>query len=291
MYLYKKRPESIHYSICFFSIDLKIILFFYFSKRRRYFMKINRTIFLILGITLFLFLSTITVSAETKTDPQGDVWHYVYPFYQSQTVTDQPNSDIKEIKAETSGSQITLSMTLWPGGTFSRGSYGYASYIMYYNTSDAWYTLTYGDITGEEVGGMAMGYSLGSYNPPFTSAEVTVNGNTISATLDKVGDDTTTTELYGLAWIWEGYGTEQYDLDHWHDWVGDYDWTPTLDPDDEEPDGDDGDGQDGEGGNGQNGDGSTGDGNGGGDGKSPGFEIISLIIGITILIFVYRRKK
>ena len=261
-------------------------------------MKSRRTFFLILGITLFLFLSTITASAETETDPQGDVWHYVYPYYQSQTVSSQPNSDIKEIKAEISGSQITLSMTLWPGGTFSRGSNGYASYIMYYNTSDAWYTLTYGDITGEESGGMAMGYSLGGYDPPFTSAEVTVDGNIISATLDKVGDDTTTTELYGLSWIWEGYGAEQYNLDHWHDWVGDYDWGPTFDPDEEEPDEEDPDEEDPdeeepdeEDDDEQNGEGSTDDGNGEGNGQSPGFEIISLIIGITILIFVYRRKK
>ena len=115
-------------------------------------------------------------------------------------------------------------MTLWPGGTFTRGQYGYAYYIMFYNTSDAYYTLSYSDLTGEESGGMAMGYSLGGDTPSFTAAdEVVVDGNTISATMDKVGEDTTTTELYGLTWVWEGYGEDQWDYDHWHDWAGDYD--------------------------------------------------------------------
>ena len=281
-------------------------------------MKIWKTSLLIIGITLFLILSAMAANAETETDAQGDVWHYVYPYYQSQTVLDQPNCDIKEIKAEISGDQITLSMTLWPGGTFSRSQYEYATYIMYYNTSDAWYMLTYSDLAGEESGGVAMGYSLGTYDPPFATAEVTVNSETISATMDKVGDDTTTTELYGLSWIWEGYGAEQYDYDHWHDWVGDYTWIPDLNPDEVEPEPDDGDENItcwqcnennesvsqtfpagtvcGEGdaeeypyntkpncGNGNGGDGGT--------TGSPGFEIFALIIGITILIFMYKRKK
>lgn len=194
-------------------------------------MKIRKSSMLIIGVAVLL-LSSMTVSAETELDVQNDVWHYVFPYYQSQTVSDQPNSDIKEIKAEISGDQITLSMTLWPGGEFSRGQNRYAQYIMFYNTSDAWYTMTYSDLIDQEPGGLAIGYSLGEYIPPFTSGEVVVdeNTNTITVTMDKIGEDTTTTELYGLTWVWEGYGEDQWNLDHWHDLVGDYDWDPDLDP-------------------------------------------------------------
>jgi hypothetical protein len=217
----------------------------------------------------------MTAVAETESDAQGDVWHYVFPYYQSQTVANQPNSDIKEIKAEINGDQITLSMTLWPGGTFTRGQYGYASYMMFYNTSDAYYTLSYSDLTGEEAVGMAMGYSLGGDTPLFAAAdEVVVDGNTLSATMDKVGEDTTTTELYGLTWVWEVHGEDQWDYDHWHDLVGDYDWAPDFDP-------------------GDNGD----DGGNGGSGTSPppsgtpGFETLAVIAALGIALIILRRKN
>jgi hypothetical protein len=206
-------------------------------------------------------------------------------------VGDRPNSDIKEIKAEIEGEKITLSMTLWPGGTFSRGQYGYASYIMFYNTSDAWYSLTYGDLTGEEPGGIAMGYSLAGYNPPMTTGEVAVNGNTISATMDKVGEDTTSTELYGLSWVWEGYGAEQYELDHWHDWVGDYEWNPEFEP--EEDNGEENDEEDDEDdGSGLVDDSGESDGNGKtSETNTPGFEIFTVISALVIAFIILRRRK
>ena len=238
-------------------------------------MKIWKSSMLIIGISV-LALSSLTVSAETESDDQGDVWHYVFPYYQSQTTSDQPNNDIKEIKAEISGDLITLSMTLWPGGTFTRGQYEYASYIMFYNTSDAYYMLTYSDLIGEEAGGVAFGYSLADYTP--TTREVVVNGNTISATMEKVGNDTTTTELYGITWVYEGYGTDQMNLDHWHDWVGDYEWEPDLDPGDGDGDGDvDGNETDGSGTSPSSG--------------TPGFETIAVIAAIGIALIILRRRK
>ncbi len=152
-------------------------------------MKLWKSNLLIIGI-IVLFLSSIIATAETETDAQGDVWHFVYPYWEKQTIDDQPNIDIKEIKAEVSGDQITLSMSLWPGGAFTRSQYEKAAYIMFFNTTDAWYMLSYVDIVGEPVGGSAMGTSLtGSYSPPISISDVTVNGDTISATLEKVGDD------------------------------------------------------------------------------------------------------
>ena len=237
-------------------------------------MRIWKSSLLIIGLCV-LVLSSMTAVAETESDAQGDVWHYVFPYYQSQTVANQPNSDIKEIKAEINGDQITLSMTLWPGGTFTRGQYGYAYYIMFYNTSDAYYTLSYSDLTGEESGGMAMGYSLGGDTPSFTAAdEVVVDGNTISATMDKVGEDTTTTELYGLTWVWEVHGEDQWDYDHWHDLVGDYDWAPDFDPGD----------------NGDNG-GNGGSGTSPPPSGTPGFETLAVIAALGVALIILRRKN
>ena len=225
-----------------------------------------------------LVLSSMSAVAETESDPQGDVWHFVYPYWQEQTIDNQPNVDIKEIKAETSGAQITLSMSLYPGGTFSRGDNFYAMYVMFYNTSDAYYMMTYGDTQGEDPIGNAIGFSLdGSYMP--STAEVTVNGDTISATMDTVGDDTTTAGFYGTAWMFEEYYGEELTHDQWHDWVGDYDWAPDFDP------GGDGDGD--------------GDSDGDGDGdsgapptpKTPGFETLAVIAALGIAFIVLKRKK
>jgi hypothetical protein len=225
----------------------------------------------------------MTAVAETESDPEGDVWHYVFPYYESQTVSDQPNSDIKEISAEINGDQITLSMTLWPGGTFTRGSNEYASYIMFFNTTDAYYMMTYSDIIETEARGAGMGFTLTDYNPPMTTGEVVVNGNTISVTMDKVGNETTSTNFYGISWIWEGYGAEQYNLDHWHDWVGDYDWDPNLDPES----GDDGDGD----GDGDDGDSNTSSGTQQpSPSGTPGFETIAVIASLGVA-FIYLRKR
>ncbi len=250
-------------------------------------MKLYKIIMLTIGI---MMLSSLTASAETEYDDQDDVWHYVFPYYQSQTVSNQLNSDIKEISAEISGDQITLSMTLWPGGTFTRGQYGHASYMMFYNTSDAYYIFSYSDSIGGETEGYGMGYSIGNYTPPFSQGEASVNGDTISVTMDKVGEDTTTTELHGLTWVWEGYGENQSVLDHWHDWVGDYEWTPELDP------GDDGNGNDNGNNNANNGN-DNGDGDGDGDVQqnpptgTPGFETIAVIAAIGISLIILRRKR
>lgn len=245
-------------------------------------------IFLSLGIAVLFVLSS-TVSAETESDPQGDVWHFVYPYWNQQTIDDKPNIDIKEIKAEFNGDQITLSIVLWPGGTFSRGQNEHAAYVMSFNTSDAYYMMSYSDIAGETAAGGAFGMSLEGTSLP-SSGEVTVNDNILSATLEKVGEDTSKMEFWGTAWIYEEYGAEQYLNDAWFDWVGDYDWAPEFAPDEDDdqeekdPGDDETDGEEDEG-DGGNGEDST---NGG---SSPGFELILLLAAFAIIIIVYRKKK
>jgi hypothetical protein len=251
-------------------------------------------IIITISIMTMLALST-TVSAETESDPQGDVWHFIYPYWNQQTISDKPNVDIKEIKAEVSGDQITLSIVLWPGGTFSRGDYEHVAYVMFFNTSDAFYMMSYADSIGQVATGSALGMSLdmnGTYLP--SAGDAIVTDNVLSATLNKAGDDTTSMEFWGTAYMYEHYGAEQYLNDAWFDWVGDYDWDPELesddgtddeDSDDEEPD----EGADDED-EGTNGEDST-NGDGSSSSSSPGFELILLIAAFAIIVIIYRKKK
>ena len=235
-------------------------------------MKMRKSSILIIGIRVLL-LSSITVSAETESDAQGDVWHFAYPYWQEQTVSNQPNIDIKEIKAEFSGDQITLSMTLWPGGTFSPSGYGErVMYAVFFNTSDAIYTLPYtisiNETGGTEAGGFATGISTTGAGASSGSKDITVTANTISVTLDKAGEDTTKVKLWGTSWMHAKYGGEQYLHDSWYDWVGDFD--PGLD---------------------------IGPGDGDGDGQqkpptgTPGFEAIAVIAAFGIALIILRRKR
>jgi hypothetical protein len=230
-------------------------------------------------IILIIIISNLVATAEKEEDDKDDVWHYVNPYYQPQTVNNQPNIDIKEIKTEIEGIKITLSMTLWPGGIFSRGQYKYASYLVFYNTSDAWYSLTYSDLDGEKPTGFALGYSKANFTPPITSGEVIINGSTISVTMDKVGENTTTTDFYGLSWVWDEYGEERYTRDHWHDWVGNYEWNPELDPGsvgDNESDKSDN--------NGEINDQKT-------SGNTPGLELTAIFSALAITYIILRRNK
>ena len=180
---------------------------------------------LIIGLAVLL-LSSLTVSAVTESDGQGDVWHFVAPYWQEQTVSNQPNVDIKEIKAEESGDQVTLSMTLWPGGTFVPSGSTYVACIMFYNISDAWYQMSYSYSPGQEPFSIGMGKSTEGM-PSIGDVTVSDNGDTISTTLDKVGDDTTAVELYGTITMFEELGIQ---TESWFDWVGDYLWNPEFEP-------------------------------------------------------------
>ena len=249
-------------------------------------MKMMKSGIVVIGLVMLLVLS-MTVSAETETDGQGDVWHWVYPKWQETPVSNQPNCDIKEIKAEINGDQITLSMTLWPGGTFSRGQYGYTSYIMFYNTSDAYYMMGYSDIIGTPPMPSAMGVSLSGYNPPMTYAEPNVNGNTLSVTMDKVGEDTSATEFHGVSSIWESYGAEQLTNDRWFDWVGDYSWDPELDPENN-VDGDDTTNGDT---TGETNEGTTTTNDGSPEPSTPGFETLAILAALGVAYIILRKRN
>ena len=240
-------------------------------------MRIWKSSLLIIGISV-LVLSSMTAVAETESDTQGDVWHFIWPYWQEQTVNNQPNLDIKEIKAEISGDQITLSKSLCPVGTISRSDKSYVMYKNFYNAVNKKLQKRQEKLSdeGEEPLGSSLGISLdGTYLPPMSSAEVIVNGDTISATMDKVGDNTTTVEMYGVAWMYEEYYGEQLTHDQWHDWIGDYIWDPDT--------GDNGDGND------------NGDTNGGTQqpppSGTPGFETLAVIASLGIAFIFLRKRK
>ena len=238
-------------------------------------MEQRRITILIVGIVV-LMLSSINASAVTESDAQGDVWHFVWPYWQEQTVSNQPNVDIKEIKVEESGDQVTLSMTLWPGGTFTPSGNKYMMCLMWYNISDAWYSMTYSYFEGEESFSIGMGTSI---EGQVLTGDVIVNDDTISTTLNKMGDDTTTVEMYGTTMMFEDRFGEK--TDQWHDWVGDYIWDPDLGPGDDDDDDTTSDDDDD----------TTGDDDDGTNGGTPGFEILSLITAIGVALIILRRKK
>jgi len=249
-------------------------------------MKLKRIIVLMVCIVVLL-LSSMNVSAITESDGQGDVWHFVWPYWQEQTVSNQPNVDIKEIKVEESGDQVTLSMTLWPGGTFSPAGNKYLMSLMWYNISDAWYSMTYSYFEGEESFSIGMGTSI---EGQVLTGDVIVNGDTISTTLNKMGDDTTTVEMYGTTMMFEDRFGEK--TDQWHDWVGDYIWDPDLGPGDDDDDDTTGDDDDDDTTGDDDDDDTTGDDDDDGtNGGTPGFEILSLITAIGVALIILRRKK
>ena len=238
---------------------------------------------ILVGIALLL-LSSMTASAVTESDGQGDIWHFVAPYWKEQTVSNQPNIDIKEIKAEESGDQITLSMSLWPGGTFTPSSNKFVMCLMWYNTSDAWYSMSYSYFEGEEAFSIGM---VTSVNGQVLTGDVTVNdvGDTISTTLNKMGDDTTTVEMYGTTLMYEDRFGEK--TDQWHDWVGDYIWNPDFEPGDSDDDGEDDETGDDDG----TGDGDTTGGDDDTTGGTPGFEVIGVLTALWISLILIKRRK
>lgn len=233
-------------------------------------MRVRKSCIIIVCFSVLLF-SAIGVVADTEEDDKDDVWHFVYPYWQTQTVGNQANVDIKEISAEISEDQITLSMTLWPDGAFERSDYEAAVYLMFYNTSDAYYWMSYVDTVGqEEPVGFAWGILLEGGGLQ-ALGEVVVTDNVISSTLNITGEDTTALEFYGTAQLWEKYGTgDQYTADAWVDWIGDFSMDLDFDP-----------------GSNNNNDGTIKE----KDDGTPGFEAIALLTAVAVALILIKRRR
>ncbi len=145
----------------------------------------------------FAFIATIgtTVQAQSGslTDQVGDVLHYreqdeVWSW--GANIENKPNIDITELIYVVTGDTVSLSLTV--DGTISNSEgVGYYAYLI---TSDSSYTFWH---LGSEVFGMATSTGDGDFQ--MSEADITVSGDTITATYDVVGTFSTVDEFYGFS--------------------------------------------------------------------------------------------
>lgn len=223
---------------------------------------------------LVLLLSSITVSAETETDPTGDVYHAkmidsVWSYQLS--VDSKPYIDITELTYTISGGQLTLSMKV-SGNIQSSEN---IAYMAWFNTSDATYQMYL--INDQKL---VMGMNTENGSMPVMNSDITISGDTITCSIELVGTDDTSLEFWGSAMEYTEIGIKN------SEWWGDF--TPGTYAPFWGQDGDgDGDG-DTNGGGDVNGDGS---GSGTDGDGTPGFEAIAVITALAIAIIILRRRK
>ncbi len=219
--------------------------------------------------------ASMTVAAETITDPTGDVWHWTYngtTYAWAGNVGDKPNIDITQVSATVSENDLTLSLTV--AGTIQTSSK--VGYWAYYNTTDSSYSMYWYNGTGV---GIASNRS-GGYD--FVQ-NLTVSGNKISAVFSLLGS-TTTSDLWGWAAEFTApLGTNQNASEWWGDWAPN-----SKIPFNTNPGG--GTGNNTGGNTGNNTGGNTGN-NSGGKKGTPGFEIVPVVAAVAIAIILMRRRR
>jgi hypothetical protein len=237
-------------------------------------------------LLLPILLGATMASAASISDPSGDVAHWV----QTQTgwgwsydVGTEPNIDITELRSSVSGDQMTIELEV--EGTIQSSQLYY--YTAWFNTSDAYYMFTWSN--GEGYGyGMS---TSGGYQ--MSMANVTASGNTISATIDLVGEDATSVRFWGYAWKYTNTSAQGNTLtsEWWGDWI----------PNDESPFYDDY--QSNQGDQNTSDDGNTSGTNQTGDNGdqsnnnpptptgTPGFELLLVFVALTLFIFVKKKQK
>ena len=236
-------------------------------------MKIWKIYIIMIGV-LILILSSTSVSAET--DATGDVYHWKMvdsTWSWQQSILPKAHIDITELTYTVNGNQITITMKVAGNVQISEN----VAYMAWINTSDATYNMY---LINDQKFVMAMSEIGGGM--PAMNTDVTVSGNTISGTVELVGTDEASSELWGYAWEYTQFGDTNQEW--WGDWIpGTY--APFWGQEGEG----DGDGE-GEG----DGDDTNGEGSGnGGNGSSgtPGFEAIAVITALAIAIIFLRRRK
>ena len=246
----------------------------------------KKTNYILCSFLLVCFLGTSAVIAGSITDPTDDVGHYMNTttgWGWAYDIGSKPDIDITEMKSTISGDQITLELIV--DGTIQTNKLIY--YAAWYNTSDAYYWMSWNSGTG---GGFAVNTAGGMQ---MSQTEVTASGDTISATFDLVGEDTTAERFWGYAWEYTTFGMTT-NVEWWGDWIPN-DESPFYDDYQNEGPGDD-DNDSGD--TGQNGDdtddGETGDqsdqdNNPSNPSGTPGFELLFVILALMISIIV--RKK
>ena len=228
-------------------------------------MRIWKSSLLIIGISILL-LSSMTVSAET--DASGDVFHWKGGFDWRNwewNVDDRPNIDIIDISYLIED-RLTISMSV--AGSFNTEL---SFYHLEFNSSDAYYRVVYTPESGVDpiVIALPTDFTLEDYATwEQPASETSVEGGTLTATIDWVTEDRIMAGFYGWAQEWDT--EDEQALEAWYDfapndnaWFGDYD--------------------DYYGGNGDNG------GNGGSG--TPGFETLAVIAALGVAFIILKRRK
>jgi hypothetical protein len=224
--------------------------------------KMNATkSFIICGIVAaVLFVGS--ASAGQLTDDTDDVQHWkwhdnIEAFKWVHSVTSKPNLDITEISYTIVGEEITIEMKVQGAIADSEKIW----YIVYYNTTDSRYYLSY-------YNGQGFLWGFTNDYTQFATENVTVIGeDTLSATIDLVGTGVEQ-EFWGYAAQYTGEPGDE-SAEWWGDWIP-QDVAPVLEEN---------------GGNGNGGE-DTND-----DGGTPGFELAALVMGIAAALLLIKRKK
>ena len=239
-------------------------------------MKKLRSYGIVLISLLVLLGSCFTAAATSVNDGTSDVRHWTFTFTGGrwdENIGNKPNIDIKEISYEINGDKITLKMEV--AGSIQTSEK--IAYMVYYNTTDTTYQMSYSNGTG---GGYGMNHENMDINATDT---VTISGDTLSVVLDVIGD-TSKVNLWGYAAEYSSYG----DLSA--EWWGD--WAPNEQfPFDTGTDGTDGT-DDTDGTNGTDGTDGTNDNDGSGsEKKTPGFELVAVIAAVAVAFILLRKRR
>ncbi len=173
----------------------------------------KKIIAIVVGIAFIASLGTIaSAQSGTITDPTGDVMHYRWHddgYGWSMNIANKPNIDITEVKYVVTGDTISLSLTV-AGTIVNSEEMIYSAYLL---TSDSSYNFMYP--FGGEGYGIATSTVEGDFQ--FSAADITVSGNTITATYDVVGTFSTVDEFYGYAQEYTVIGDTSSEW--WVDWA------------------------------------------------------------------------
>jgi len=251
----------------------------------------NKLITVLIGCFL-MSVFVLSASAESITDPSGDVWHWNYTETKwgwDYDVTNKQNVDVTDISYSVSGNQVTLAMTV--AGTITNSEL--VSYWAYLNTSDSSYMFSW---MNNEAIGWGTNTIEGSFEMDF-DPEITASGNTITATYDAVG-----TFANPEVWGWAAEYTSAGDVsaEWWADWVPNEE-SPYYDEYSGSDDTGDDNGADDTGGDNSGTEGSGNDDSEESNGEdsttntpppsgTPGFELLSLIVALGVTFVLLRRK-
>lgn len=232
---------------------------------------------IIFGAVIFLLLSSLTVSAES--DPEGDVYHQIVDgsSFRYELFGTRDKIDITDISYGTSGSDITVSLTVKDAIDTSSQNIIYWVYLGAVGATEVdYYFLQY----SQGQGIISSAGVLGGYFNMTPTFDISTDGKTLSYTFTDV-DTSNEYEPWGYAAEYFDF-TQQDGGEAWLDYApGTY--SPWYGMDDDTGGDDNGGGDTG---NGDDTGGSTTD-----KKDSPGFGIIALIAGIALLVFVLRKRK